>query len=486
MKKICFFLFIAAVSILASCSKDGGIDPASDTSDALLKGKPVQGPVIVLPPSGGDDTDELHAVIAAAEPGTVIQLTAGVYHLGYFEVFGFEGCLQGAGRDKTIISPVDKIDQEIQMAMNYLPSWLKFIGGDVTLCDFAVVTGDGSLVKEPNEYYNETLITLLLVNNYNQEFNLADPQPMKFKMRNVDFHCGDLDPELSYLGQPYNVLMAVWVGTDVLWPLDNIILTSGQYDIVNCGVDNAFQGYEGFSLGEDAVVTLDQCSAIDCLYGAYFTASYNTRVFISNDNFNTTLEGVLIEDNDWGLIGWVVPFRSSEYSVTGNVFSAGPGSRCLTFKDSWGIIYPEKYIPISGLVKNNLFNLTEGSTGISCLNNQGAVVKNNRFSGTGISGVYVDGAPVYDIWTGEELGTGESNNVLILGNNFNGLTATEADIVLGEHSSYCTVVGNGKDDLIDLGVDNRVTGMNKMNGGTHIGPSIRDNFRMMPRMKPGN
>jgi hypothetical protein len=73
---------------------------------------------------------------------------------------------------------------------------------------------------------------------------------MKFRIMNVDFHCGDMDPELSYLNQPYNVLMALWIGSDVFWPLEDIILTAGRYEIINCSVDNAFQGYEAFSLGE--------------------------------------------------------------------------------------------------------------------------------------------------------------------------------------------------------------------------------------------
>jgi len=482
MKKNLFLWFIAVICILASCSKD----EISDQSMVTEKAGHAKGPVIYLTPSGGDDTQAFVDAFAAAEPGTVIQLTEGVYHIGYIEVFGFEGCLKGSGKDETIISPYGLIDQNAQEALNCLPSWVKFIGGDVTLSDFAFVTGDGPLVPDVDLYYNRTLISLLMVNNYNHVYNSSEYMPMNFTMVNVDFRCGYLEPELSYLEQPYNVLMPVWVGTDVLWPLEDIILTAGRYDIINCNVANAFQGYEAFSLGEDAILTIDHCSATDCLFGAYFTANYNSKVFITNNTFSSEWEGVMIEDNDWGLIPWVIPYRSAEYTVTGNVFCSGPGSRSLTFKDSWGIVYPDKYIPVLALAKSNLFKLSEGSTGISCLNSKGTILKNNRFTGNCATGVYVDGAMVYDIWTGENLGAGDADNVLILGNNFTGLTSTEADIVLGELSSDCTVVGNGKDDVIDLGTDNKIVGMNKMHGGTHIGPSIRDNFRMMPRMKPAH
>lgn len=477
MKKQLFFWFIAVVCILASCSKDDLSDPSMVTE----KAGHVKGPVTYLNPSGGDDTQAFVDAFAAATPGSVIQLAPGVFHVSYIEVFGFKGSLIGSGKDNTFISLYGLIDQVSQIDLNLLPAWVKFIGGDVTLSDFSFKTGDGPLIEDSDPFYKEVLISLLLVNNYNPEYYPDDPQPMNFTMKDVNFLCGYLDPELSYMGQPYNVLMPIWLGTDVYWPLEDIPLTSGRYNINNCHVDNAYQGFEAFSLGEEALLTIDHCSTDNCLYGAYFTANYNSRIYISNNIFKDTKGvGLQIEDNDWGLVGYVVSFRSCEYVVTGNVFSPMPESPSLILKDSRGVIYPDRYLPVLALVKNNLFKLTEGSTGISCLNNQNAVVKNNRFTGSGISGVYVDGAPVYDVWTGAELGSGESKNVLILGNNFNGLTATEAGIVLGELSSDCTVVGNGKNDVIDLGTNNKIVGMKMVPGGNHAGPTIRDNFRMMP------
>jgi hypothetical protein len=304
---------------------------------------------------------------------------------------------------------------------------------------------------------------------------------MKFRLNNVDFHCGYLDPELSYLGQPYNVLMPVWVGSDVLWPVEDIILTSGTYAVTNCNAANAFQGYEAFSLGEDAVFTLDHCSATDCLYGGFFAANFNSRLFITNNSFkNTGCIGLDIEDVDFGLVSWVIPFRGTEYTVTGNEFSPLPGSSALVFLDGRGVIAPDNYKPTIGYAKNNLFNLVEGSTGIRCLNNRGAVIRNNRFVGVADYGIQVDGYMIFDIWTGDALGTDEAENVLILGNNLTGLESSVADIVLGELSSNCTVVGNGS--VINSGTNNTITGMSMLPGGYHVGHTIRDNFRMMPKM----
>jgi hypothetical protein len=102
--------------------------------------------------------------------------------------------------------------------------------------------------------------------------------------------------------------------------------------------------------------------------------------------------------------------------------------------------------------------------------------------GTAGRGIYVDGAMVYNPWTYEESGVGVAKNVLIIGNNYSGLNTTVADIVLGEKSMNCTVVGNGNESVIDNGTDNNITSMKKRPGGHHTNPIISDKFRMMHRI----
>jgi hypothetical protein len=104
-------------------------------------------------------------------------------------------------------------------------------------------------------------------------------------------------------------------------------------------------------------------------YGKLRLKGFHFQITLSKPR----LRDVLIEDNDWGLIPWVIPFRSVEYTVYGNAFWPGPGSRALTFNRTVVVLYlliTTK--PVLGIVKNNFLNLTEGSTGISCLNNIGA------------------------------------------------------------------------------------------------------------------
>ena len=128
-------------------------------------------------------------------------------------------------------------------------------------------------------------------------------------------------------------------------------------------------------------------------------------------------------------------------------------------------------------IKGNQFNLSGSGSAVTAFNSQDAVIRNNRFLGTCGMGILIDGATKdlygYDIPPGVY-----ARNVLVLGNNFSGLKASTAAVVLGEKSMNCTVVGIGKEKVIDNGVNNKVTGMKKVPGGHHFGPTIRDNLRM--------
>jgi len=492
MKKLLFLIFGALCLMIASCSKDSGFMPGSDPALAFSKGYSAHVPVIVVPPNkDGDndgDTDDLMAAFSSAEPGTVIKLTEGEYHVGIIELYGFVGKLTGAGREKTIIYPAELIAvTPLVVDRNLLPFWWLIIGGDVTISDLTFKTGDGPLVSDGDELYIKTLASLFAVNNYSEDYGKDDQQPMNFNMLNVNIICGKMDPADSYLGMGYNVLMPLWVGMVYWWPpAQGIELTKGNYNIINCYIESGFDGFEFFSMGEEAVATADRVKTNGCAYGTYCTANFNSRINITNSIFmNSVWYDAFLEDNDWGLVGGDIAYKRCQYLISGNTFNVSPGIQSLVFQDGRNILLPDyNYEPTLAMIKNNVFNLKEGSTGISLLNNSDGQVRNNRFTGTAGTGVYVNGADVFDIWSAPPvyIGTGESKNELILGNNFTGLSTTIADIVLGENSSNCTVVGNGKESVIDNGTNNRIVGMKKKPGG-QIGPTIRDNLRMWHGMR---
>ena len=491
MKKILLLFFAALCIIIASCSKDSGFGPGSDSSVAMSKGYPAHGPVIVVPPNkdgeNDDDTDDLLAAINSAEPGTIIKLTEGEYHVGYMEILGFNGTLMGAGRNKTIINVAGLIDQFGQYYdYNLMPCWLRIIGGDVVISDLAFKTGDGVLVKEPFTIpglydYESTLISLVVVNNYSDQYGKGDPQPMDFTIKNVDFLCGTLDPDLSYYGAGYNVLMAIWVGFPY-WdpPADGYVLTKGNYNVKNCYFETTYQGFEALGLGEEAVCNVNQTKTNDVLFGMFCSGNFGPKINFTDNTFvNSKWFDLFIDDNDWGLVMGDEYYNRSEYFVSGNKFYSLPGVSSLIFQDTRQLMFTDYFHnPTLAVIKNNYFSLSEGCTGISLFSNTDGQIRNNRLTGKADAGIRIDGLTwfLYEnppaIYPG-----GLSKNALILGNNFTGLEATY-DIWFGPNSMDCTVVGNGKDSVLDEGTGNKIVGMKMKSGGGHVGPTIRDNFQM--------
>jgi hypothetical protein len=98
--------------------------------------------------------------------------------------------------------------------------------------------------------------------------------------------------------------------------------------------------------------------------------------------------------------------------------------------------------------------IPEQSTGSTFL------IKNNKFSGT--YGIVVN--PIF----------GDGNRCLLLGNNVQHVS--EIGIYLGEGTYGCTVVGgSNKTNVLDLGTDNVLVGVNNM--GTGVGPQIASLMR---------
>lgn len=476
--------------LIASCSKDSWFNPGSDHSMAFSKGYPAHGPVIVVPPNkdGDDDgdTDDLLEALAEAEgtPGTTIQLTEGNYYVSYMQILGFDGRITGAGRNNTIINVAGKINQNQQINdFNLMPCWLRIIGGNVFMSDFAFKTGNGSLVAEPDSWYNETLISLVVVNNYSDDYGKDDHQPMNFTLRNVDFLCGSMDEDKTYSSKGYNVLMPLWFGFPYWWPpADGYVLAKGNYNVENCYFDNSYQGFEAFGLGEEAVCNVIRTKTNDVLLGIFCSANFGATINFTDNTFvNSEWFDILIDDSDWGILGLGdFTYNKSKYLVSGNKFYSSTGVSSLVFQDTRQLQFPDFYHnPTLAIIKNNYFSLNEGCTGITLFSNTDGQIRNNRFTGKADIGIRVDGLTWGYLESPPQIYNGGiSKNALILGNNLRGLDADEAHILLGEKSEGCAVVGNAGETIIDEGTDNKIVGMKMLPGGHHAGQYIRDNFRM--------
>ncbi len=487
MKKFIFLIPAALCIIIASCSKDSGLDPGKGLSPGFDKGfKPCVPPITYSPSADGDDTDELKALISGAEPGSVIKLSQGEYHLGYMELYGFNGSLVGAGKEKTKIILKPSIDQLSQLDENKTPGWWRLIGGDITLSDITFLTPDGFLSDE--EDYDTSigsdLYSMFMVNNYNDEYYHPDGPPQKLLVKNCSFIGGtnkDMSKDMYWVTE-HNTWLAFWIGVDYIWPKDdvNYPLTKGDYVFKECYFDNFLDGAEGFSLGENATFTVTGCRLNKCKIPLFFIANYNSCISITNNIFTGSQQyDIFIEDIDAGFLSntEINPIRRCSYVITGNQFNTRQVSS-IVLCDTWIGTDPTQRLPMLFTIKGNLFNLNGSDCCITALNSQDPVIRNNRFTGTCETGVYINGGITQDLFgivTVPNIVC--AKNALILGNNFSGLKATNAAVVLGDKTMNCTVIGTGKEKVVDDGINNKVTGMKKVPGGHHFGPLIRDNVR---------
>lgn len=489
MKKKIFLIPAALCIIIASCSKDSGFGPGKDLFSGFNKGIPSWIPQVNYSPAAdGDDTDELKALLTGAKPGSVIKLSAGEYHLGYMELYGFKGSIAGSGKEKTKIILKPSIDQASQMDDNQTPGWWRLIGGDITISDITFRTPDGFLSDEgdykPTADMGADLYSMFMVNHFNDEYYHPDGPPQKLLVKNCSF-IGGTNPNTDFDGwikTEKNTGLAFWIGVDYVWPKDgvNYPLTKGDYFFKDCYFENVLDGVEGFSLGEKAMLTVTGCRLNRCQIPLFFIANYNSNINITDNLFSDSeVYDILIEDVDAGYLcnTEIKPLKRCSYLITGNQFNQKSFSS-IFLCDYWIGTDPTMRLPMLFNIKGNNFNLNGSGYGITALNSQDPMIRNNRFTGTCEAGIYINGGATEDFFGIPILNEVYAKNALVLGNNFSGLKAANAAVVLGEKTMNCTVIGTGKEIVVDDGINNKVTGMKKVPGGHHFGPAIRDNIRM--------
>jgi hypothetical protein len=462
--------------------------PEKDLSPAFNKSGHISfTPVIVVPPSGGDDTQELTDAITSAEPGTIIKLLAGEYHVGFMEIYNFSGSLIGAGREKTIISLIAPISMDSQMTNNQTPGWWRMIGGDFIISDMTFRTPDGFLTDDYDPYFlGRDLYSVFMINNYNDVYYHPEGPAQKAKFERINFYGGtnpDMNQDVAWVSD-HNVCMGIWIGVDYYWPADDLSypLTAGDYVITNCYFDHFITAVEGFSLGERAIMKLNACKIDNCFWPLYFTANYNSNILITNNMLlNSTMYDLVIEDVDYSFLQStpVNPLSRCKYTVMNNIFSVTNQIPSLVLCDTWVAVNPEERLPMQLLINGNQFNLSNGSSGILAINSQNAVISNNRFKGSCSTGIMVDGSLTDRSGTlSLDPDKAYAKNCHLMLNSFTGLRSDEADIILGSRSQNCTVVGSAKDKVIDDGTGNKVIGLRPIYKRYNIHTTFHDNFRM--------
>jgi len=474
----CLLLLIGLTGMMFSCSKS---DPAGfDLPDFSGKNPGAQplidGKVFIVEPGGSDDTPAILQAFMdakAAGPGSVVQLLEGEYHLGLLEVYDFYGFLRGAGKDKTIITAIGGIDIDEIWARHLCVDLVKFVGGDVNLSHFTMQTPPGTLsFGGPGTGY---ILSLLNFSSFNAVYEPGNEnRSINVVIDNVSFKGQLLDGGPGYVFH-YNCMLAVRSGNDFYnfynWQGDLVPRQNINFKITNCEFETFVYGLGLECIKNGKVIigeknngnifrNVDQCGGV--------WEFRDSEINIEGNTFNTITSGygLDLDDYEWypSLLKSETPTRATLFNVQNNVFNIDHSNYGLWLRNLRRTKYPGE-IPVAFQVRNNEFNMTDSYKAIYSLRTQGMVIRNNKFSGYGDIAIYlrwynVDG--------------------LVLGNNFSTADLKTCAIYLDNTAKNWTIVGgNIKGLVIDLGIDNIITGVNVSTSDIPLGQSISEKLPPM-------
>lgn len=163
---------------------------------------PATEPTVVLSPTGGDDTSNVQAALDACEPGCIVQLEAGTFHIAQVMRSDFHGVLRGKGRGVTVLEALPTLPVNDAEPWPWAapptptaawPVLITFLGGDFTVSDLTVRI-PGSPATEPWVYlggstFQELIAILVTGDRANATFERVDVEgaPGSFFGHNIIF-----------------------------------------------------------------------------------------------------------------------------------------------------------------------------------------------------------------------------------------------------------------------------------------------------------
>ena len=478
MKKL--FFFIAGISLLFACSKDEAPTLSDDNpqNETLACGKVF----MVQPTKGSDITYQLKQTFAdaiAAGPGSVVQLPEGDFELGFIEIHNFFGKFKGAGKDKTVITALEGLDIGPLVSLNLNTFLIKFVGGDVYMCDMTVRTPPGVLTTDPNEWWIEGLVSF---SAKNREYASPDDY-IRAVVNNIDFIAGN-EPVSGWKSNCNQGLMAGFDSRYTTipggWPLSPTDIT-----ITNCSFENfdIYGALIAYTNGGKIIAgnknngnTFINNSTSAYGYGGSLAFWHNTNMEVAaiSNNFIDPAGarfGIEATSAPWpDYLQQVPQTKATVFNIEQNIFNITGGIGGVLVNDQRRVIYSDA-LPMLVQVKNNKFNMSDGAfTGMGCFNNAGMVIRNNKFIGSGSFGVRVMRGPSSVF----------NENGLMLGNNFSSTIYSVTTVLLNNGSRNWTIVGGNLGERVNnLGDNNLITGFNVNSFEGEFGQTIVDNLGEM-------
>ena len=422
------------------------------------------GMLITVRSTGANDTVNIRWALSNVASGGTVFLPDAQYYCNQIYVENFRGVFKGAGKDRTVldvygtIRPVDEFG-----------SWFVFNGGNILLCDMSFnPTPSNPAQKWIQQMWGAsiTAITTIRIKGASANSNIS----------RVNFKSNP--GTLKWYGEipvDKNILAHIWLSND--YTEFAFLPMTGNHQITSCSFEEGFAGILAWNLsdgnlkiggspGEGNVFNRTWFGALtDSLSNCVCEMSYNTILDVYSS-------GLQPRSLFWYNQPGEYP-QLSTYTVTHNNVRALAGAAAIESYDyaRWdtgtaavNLAISQNTVTTSG-EEGGLYNLY-GSFATVWIDAfvERAIVSNNVIRGVKCyAGIYV--------------GPGCSE-AMLLGNNLNGLISDSsnpdliAPIWLNE-ASNCTVVGgNNIANVLDMGTNNILTGVNNMH--VNIGQNVKD------------
>ena len=460
-------LIILCLALIMGCTNE---EELLETLDDLKLKKASNTTVIHVVPTGVNDNEVLKNAFEeakAAGPGTVVQLCEGTYHLDMLQVHDFNGTLCGAGKGKTILTHVDYVNYDEVNAYNLFPVLLKFVGGDVCIRNLSFMTKEEntnwfagligffgySPMHQPNDWYiNVKVDNIEVIGNRNDVgYGLMTGTDSRGMEGGVPFCKIDITVTNSYFAD------CVWYGACIMMIAEgkvtvgsknggNTFIPSSSWSYGNLGIWH-FVNTKISVEGNHFEGQLGRCGGLDILSSPYLDHhAHSPQKFASL---------AMVQHNTFELSG----FRSAAIIV-----------------DNRRPFYPDDE-PMMVQVKNNLFTAEGGMSALRCFQLSGAVFRNNTFRGALNNGITLGGVPA-DMDNGLPEVFGEDG--LLLGNNFSNASFQNETVFLNSFTRDWTIMGGHiGNNVVDMGENNLITGMNINSSDMPPGQTFVDNLQEM-------
>lgn len=450
-------LAIATVITGQSVSAAGGTDDSESSCDADYVTE--RNGVRTVAPNGTDDTDNLECAIneAGQHWRKTVRLTEGTFHSDFLTIEGYQGKIEGAGRDLTTIEPLaGGLDcTPVFEDIDFVP-WLAFEGSNPTLTDFALSIPDVAC-SEP--YLEITDIDPdtgeILFQGSFQDFNAMVVSVSRFPGPSTD--CGitvdagltvkrvDVDappPDFSApIFNPQGAFSAFYAGgiliDECLGVADRI---SGGVTVTDVDSDGAGNLITAFLMTDAPVrVTNNHVTNVDD--AVVVGASARSIASVHSNLFEGVTDiGVLT----FNCIGFG-PDAADEtcideptrVSVHDNDIEVSPIGTAGVIAADGNTVDPRMDLN----VRRNNISGAGNIAGVILDGIDDARIRQNTFTGASVFGVLADGPTMRS---------------RIVANDMTGHTAFVAGVLLEVDTSWNTVRRNAGATVVDLGTDNNV------------------------------